>query len=255
MDPIAMHAQQFVENNPQQRPTFEKLPTPSAELSVSKPLADLATPEFITALVAKVELVKQITLTVDQRKSLVLELARIRATPRRLKEMAENVKRRCTFGTIAFEHWIADDIVTGEELLEERRRMHREHLRNLATIDAIVEQKIFGRIAEYRHELSEGRQSADKAAAELAAWRDRCASYAKARRAWYDQASMRAKQKLARVKAQLRGMDTSARLDVWQKAVLRGDVKSFDAAMVEQSHLFPDLLAGAMEEMAKEVRP
>ena len=224
----------------------------SLQLAVLEGKADAA---LVAAAVAEVQLVKQVSINEDQRAILIAELLRLNLTPRRLREMAENVKRRCTFGTIAFEHWIADDIVTGEELVEERRRMHREHLKNLANIDSLVDIRIRERVDTYRHRLSEHMQAVDKEAAELAAWRDRSASYAKARTAWYEQASARAKQRLARVKAQLRGMELASRLRVWERAIARGDVRGCDMSMVEQSHLFPDLLAGAMEEMAKEAKP
>lgn len=213
-----------------------------------------ATEDDISKVVAEVALVKQCSVSEEQRTALIGELLLLNVTPSRLRQMAENVKRRCTFGTIAFEHWIADDIVTGEELVEERRHIHREHIRNLATIDALVDIRIQERVDTYRRQMSEGAQASDKAALELAAWRDRSASYVRARTAWYEQASARAKQKLARVKAQLRAMDEGTLLTVWERAVARGDVKSFDTAMFKQSHLFPDLLAAAMEEMVKEVK-
>lgn len=229
------------------------LQAPQSSSLPVRPEEPEATALEISGVITDVLLVKQLALTEDQRTSLTAELMMLHVRPKRLREMAENVKRRCTFGTIAFEHWITDDIVTGEELREERRRNLREHTRDLANLEALVEMRIRQRIQECRHTMSEAMQKADREVAELAAWQDRCSVYRRAVRAWYDNAAVRAKRRLADCKAKLRAMDRETRVQVWELAKRRGDTASYDLLMVEHSHLFPHVLCGAVEEMGKEV--
>ncbi len=197
-------------------------------------------------------MVKQLDISIEHRAILIAELAKLRVTRSRLREMAESVKRRTTYGNIAFEHWIAGSLVTQEELVEERKSIQREDARRWRHFNDAVNAEIERRISECRNALSPEMQAADKRAMELVAWRDRCALYEKTRRAWYDAAFIRAKHRLAECKAKLRAMSREARLTVWQKAQERGDVPGFDSVMVENSHLFPDKLIGAMDELSRE---
>jgi len=55
-------------------------------------------------------------------------------------------------------------------------------------------------------------------------------------------------------KQKLRGMDREARIAVLNLAVERGKLSTYDNAMVENIHLFPDVLLPVIDEIAKVVK-
>jgi len=200
--------------------------------------------------------VKQLNppLSAGQRTVLVYELLKLGYTVRKLRDMAENVKRRTTYGNIAFEHWMAGSVVTYEELVEERQSIQREDYKRRAQFAAEVDRMLQQRIEIAKAQLSEESQSRDKAALEAIALQDRKRSYEIARKAWYDAASIRAKRRLVECKQKLRGMDREARIAVLNLAVERGKLSTYDNAMVENIHLFPDVLLPVIDEIAKVVK-
>jgi hypothetical protein len=223
--------------------------TKSSELQKQSKRASL---EWITRLIFKVELVKQLRppLTQQQRTELALRLDEMKLTEEQLSLMAESVIRRSTYGTIALEYWIADDIVTQEELVAERLAIRREDERRRRNF----ENELDDRIRELRDGLRERVEKMDvereKLLMETLALDDECVKWELQRQEWYKEAEARVRRKLSEYKQQLRLLSESERKEVLDMAVAFKIMRNWDKHVLEHIHLFADKLMPIMEERA-----
>lgn len=227
----------------------------NGSLSILPDLPEPATQVEIFRLILEVEAAKQLPnpLTDQQREVLMRLLAGLGVSIERLREMGQSVVRRSTYGTLAFEHWIAGEVLTKDELEAERAAMRREHTKHWQDIDFLIEQRIRQRIAKYRRALTEDEKQRDRTIAEAVAWHDAIREHELAKVAWYEGELAAAFERIAECKKRLRSLDKATRIRVWERARDAEVVPGFDDRMVEHSTFFAHLLVDALDAVEEEI--
>ena len=86
--------------------------------AVAKPVTDRAKPEIVARIVLETELSKQLKppLTNQQREQLVRDLLTLGESEAQLRKRSLSVKCKETYGTIGFQHWVADMVCPRTEI-------------------------------------------------------------------------------------------------------------------------------------------
>ena len=224
------------------------LPQTVSTTALEKRKDSRATLTEIAAIVAEVELTKQLrpALTEDQRAILFARLDALRLPVAEIQRMARSVMAKCTYGNIAFEHWVSDEVRPAWEINAEISE-ERERLRN--KFDRTVQEELERRIALCRAELTPEADEQFKRYAELDALRESLSECEKRRARWYEDQKNIARQRIARDRAMLVGMNSEARKKVFDEAVRRGKLNGYDQTMLDNIGVFVDRLYEIVEEM------
>jgi hypothetical protein len=196
-------------------------------------------PENVVATIREVELKKQIKppLTPQQIAALADEILKLNPTADRLKAMADSVLRAETFGTLAFQYWIADRLMTWEEMEMERAALGRERRELYKTFNEAVASEIQTRIWNMDAALAEESKAADIKAWELFELESQAAAWREKRVHIRIEAEGRIRRELHDVSEKIKMLDVEERYRLMQDAGMGHDV-----AICQNLHLFPDKL-------------
>ena len=146
---------------------------------------------------------------------------------------------RETYGTIAFQYWLeepefftADEIIRAGEISKER-----------------VDKEIERRIAEIDAALSDEQKAKDMASARMKGRMAALVEWQMERRRIEDEARETMKNRMSDARKDMACMGEAARIRVLEESVRRGIIQSYDKAMVEYFHLFPEKFWKLSEEM------
>lgn len=204
-----------------------------------------AEPREIVDLIRGVELVKQIRppLTDQQVTALTLELRKLGLSIDRLRVMAENVKRQNTYGTIALEYWIQGQLLTPEEVAEERRAMRTMLESERRELEWEVEKTIRRRVQDFK----DGSKW-DPLIQEMLAAEEIAREWHEKREQHFKRELERARLRLKKAGAVIRLMTEDGRSELYRVAVERKALPE-DKAIREHLFMFADKLLPIMQEL------
>lgn len=216
--------------------------TSSEALQKVKP--SYATKQEIMAVIWEVETLKELNppLTEEQRGLLMARLFELRLPLEEIRRKGDSVVYKKTYGTIALEHWVEDEV-------DLRCNIEAEIIRLREGFDRRVDERIREMIEECRQEESYEKSLEAEEATKLEALQDALSEARLDRMKYYEKMKAESKKRLAQIRSSLVAMDNEHRAKVWEEAVRRGIVKTWDAHMVDHIWMFVDILYPIMNEV------
>ena len=199
----------------------------------------------------RVELAKQIRpLTEAQRTELVERLYNLNESAEKIQRRGESVVLTESYGTIAFQYWVADEVVLGSIINETLYKISVMEQRRRQNLDDELDARINKRIRELRGGSTSEAKERDAKLAALAgledaglAWRRRLQEIRNRERAQH-------KRRFAYASKVLRALSLEDRKKVLDKAVEEKIIERYDNVMVENIHLFPEIFYKIVEAFA-----
>jgi hypothetical protein len=228
----------------------------SSNLPMLPNASETASEEEIAHLVEEVEVSKQVRppLTDQQRLSLILDLAGLSLPISRLREMAESVKIKPTYGTIAFEHWISSRVMLEADVVAEHQALENKERRMWERFDFAVEDRINERIARAQAAVSSGAMVDDLSIVNLMEAENAVREWGRKLNEHAQRVAERERAKLRRVSAALRLMSRENRIEIFAEAERRGLCGHADDKMIDHAYLFSDRLRPVMDQLAASER-
>lgn len=157
---------------------------------------------------------------------------------------------RQTYGSLALEHWVAEDILTWQEVADERARMRAEHRSFLDNFKLAVAQEVDRRTKEAQSQTILFQDSALSQLVAAQAARD------DAEREHFEEVrKLRKERELLRAKDKhlLRSLPDEWREKILDEAVRLGVLETWDNHILANIQLFVEDLRPALEKLRKEL--